>query len=110
VISTVLRGAESVVEAFGGESAALKTMGGAPQTHLLGDTFYTQTAFRYGDYIAQLSLAPVSPELTALTGTTLATSGDPDVIRNTVAAFFRRRRGTWEVRVQLCTDIESMTV
>ena len=110
VVSTVLRGAESVVEAFGGESAALKTMGGAPQTHPLGDTFYTQTAFRYGDYIAKLSLAPVSPELTALTGTTLATSGDPNVIRDTVAAFFRRRPGTWEVRVQLCTDLKSMPI
>ena len=40
-----------------GESAALKTMGGAPQTHPLGDTFYTQTAFSYGDFIAKLSLA-----------------------------------------------------
>lgn len=110
VVSAVLRGAENVVEAFGGESAALKTMGGAPQTHPLGDTFYTQTAFRYGDFIAKLSLAPVSPELTALTGTTLATSGNPNVIRDTVAAFFRRRPGTWELRVQLCTDLESMPV
>jgi hypothetical protein len=110
VVSTVLRGAENVVETFGGESAALKTMGGAPQTHPLGDTFYTQTAFRYGDYIAKLSLAPVSPELTALTGTTLATSGDPNVIRDTVAAFFRRRPGTWELRVQLCTGLDSMPV
>ena len=110
VVSSVLRGAESVVEAFGGESAALKTMGGAAQTHPLGDTFHTQTPYRYGDYIAKVSLAPVSQELTALTGTTLGTSGDPNVIRDTVAAFFRRRPGTWEVRVQLCTDLEAMPI
>lgn len=109
-VSAVLRGAESVVEAFGGESAALKTMGGASQTHPLGDTFYTQTAFRYGDYIAKLSLAPVSPELTALTGTTLATFGNPNVIRDAVGGFFRRNPGSWEIRVQLCTDLDAMPV
>jgi hypothetical protein len=109
-VSAVLRGAENVVEAFGGESSTLKTMGGAPQTHPLGDTFYTQTAFRYGGYIAKLSLAPVSPELTALTGTTLATSGNPNVIRDAVTGFFRRNSGSWEVRAQLCTDLDAMPV
>jgi hypothetical protein len=110
VVSTVLRGAESVVEAFGGESVTLKTLGGAPQTHPLGETFYSQTAFRYGDYIAKFSVAPVSKELTALTGRILRASGDPNLLRGTVTEFFKRHSGTWEVRVQLCTDLEAMPI
>ena len=110
VVSTVLRGAESVVEAFGGESVTLKTLGGTPQTHPLGETFYTQTAFRYGDYIAKFSVAPASKELTALTGRILGASGDPNLLRGTVTEFFKRHSGTWEVRVQLCTDLEAMPI
>jgi hypothetical protein len=110
VISTVLRGAESVVETFGSESAALKTMGGHPQTHPLGETFHTQTPYRYGVNIAKLSVAPVSSELTALTGDKLATSGQPNVLRDTIADFFKTQSGTWEVRVQLQTDAEAMPI
>jgi hypothetical protein len=110
VASTVLRSVESVVEAFGGESATLKTLGGAPQTHPLGETFYTQTPFRYGDYIAKFAVAPASPELTALTGRILSASGDPNLLRNTITEFFKRHSGIWEARVQLCTDLDAMPI
>ncbi len=36
VLSAALRGAEAVVEAFGGKSATLVTLGGQPETHILG--------------------------------------------------------------------------
>jgi hypothetical protein len=110
VVSSVLRGAESVVEAFGGESATIKTLGGAPQTHPLGETYYTQTPYRYGDYIAKFSVAPVSPELTALMGKPLSASGQHDLLRNAVADFFKRHSGTWELRAQLRTDLDAMPV
>ncbi|MFC7607805.1 catalase family protein [Teichococcus aestuarii] len=42
MVSTVLRGAEAVVETFGGESAMLKSMGGHPSTHILGETFWSR--------------------------------------------------------------------
>lgn len=42
VLSAVLRGAENALEALGGESATLKSLGGHPQTHPLGETFFTQ--------------------------------------------------------------------
>ena len=34
----------------------------------LGETYFSVTPFRYGDYIAKFSLAPVSPSLTGLAG------------------------------------------
>ncbi len=71
-LSSVLRGAEKVLEAAGGESATLKTMGGAPNVHPLGESYFSQTAFRHGDFIAKYQLVPVSGSLTRLTG-----EGDP---------------------------------
>ncbi len=108
--SAVLRGLESLVEAFGGESGTLKALGGHPRTHILGETFYSQAPLRYGDYIAKVSLAPVSPELTALTDAPLAQGDTPNPLREAVAEFFATKGGEWELRVQLCTDLETMPV
>ncbi len=68
MISATLRGAEAALEAVGGQSATLKGMGGEPQHHPLGETFFSQVPFLYGPYMAKFSLAPVSPALLALTG------------------------------------------
>nr|WP_246513059.1 catalase family protein [Azospirillum picis] len=109
-LSATLRAAERVVEAFGGESATLKTLGGHPETHILGETFYSQAPLRYGDYVAKLSAVPVSPELAALAGAPLSASGKPDALREAVVEFFREQGATWELRVQLRTDAERMPV
>ena len=39
VVARVARGAEAVLETFGGKSATVVTMGGQPATHILGETF-----------------------------------------------------------------------
>jgi hypothetical protein len=111
-LSALLRGAEAVVEAVGGESAKLKGLGGHPQTHPLGETFFTQLPIRYGDYMAKLSVAPVSPGLTALHEAPLDMKGRPDAMREAVAEFFANAAAPaeWEVRVQLCTDIDRMPI
>lgn len=112
MLSSVLQAAEHVLEAMGGESQTLKTMGGEPATHPLGDTFYAQTPFLYGPYIAKFALAPVSPSLTALTGQKLS-SDDEDAQRHAVSAFFHDGGGApaqWELRVQLCTDLDRMPI
>ncbi|WP_299843198.1 catalase family protein [uncultured Jannaschia sp.] len=109
-LSAVLRGAESAVEAAGGESAALKTLGGAPNVHPLGETYYTQTPYRYGEWIAKLSLAPVSDSLTRHTGQTVSTSGRSDALREEVDAAMQEGEAVWEFRVQLCRDLETMPV
>lgn len=110
VFSAALRGLETVVEAVGGESATLKSLGGRPETHILGETFYSQAPIRYGDYIAKVAVAPVAPELTALTNAPLNVNGKPDGLRDAVRRFFQTKPGVWELRVQLCTDLDAMPV
>ncbi len=109
VVSAVARGTEAMVEVFGGKSPTLTTMGGQPQTNILGETFYSQVPILYGDYIAKVNVAPVGG-LAALTDQPLDPGASPDVLRDAVAQYFSTNDGEWELRVQLCTDLEKMPI
>lgn len=109
-LSAALRGAERVLEAIGGESPAIKAMGGHPETHILGETFYSQAPILFGPYMAKISIAPASAELKALIGLHLNVNGKPNGLRDAVVAFFARNGAEWELRVQLCTDLEKMPI
>lgn len=110
VFSAVARGAEKVIESVGGESGALKALGGHPETHILGETFYSQVPLLYGPYMAKFSVVPISPGLTLLKNAPLDLNGHPDGLRDAVVDFFSSHSGEWELRVQLCTDIEAMPI
>lgn len=107
-LSTVLQGVEKVLEAAGGDSGALKSLGGHPETHVLGETYYSQAPILYGQYMAKVAVAPVSPELAALKGALVDLHGKPNGLRQAVMDFFARHSATWEVRVQLCRNMETM--
>ena len=110
VLSHVARATEALLEAFGTKSPTITTMGGQPAVHILGETFYSQVPFLFGPYIAKFSLAPVSENLVALTDAKLDIDATPDALRAAVHASFAREGGTWEFRVQLCTDLEHMPI
>jgi hypothetical protein len=110
VFSAVARGAEHALEAVGGESVTLKALGGHPETHPLGETYFSQVPILYGDYMAKVSVAPVSPSLRALTDAPLDLKGKPDGLRDAVSDYFAAQTGEWEVRIQLCTDLEKMPI
>lgn len=110
VLSAALRGVEAVVEAAGGESGTLKSLGGHPLTHILGERFNTVVPLLYGPYYGKLSVVPVSEELTRLAGQKVDFHDRPDGLREEVQAFFAEHDGTWEVRVQLATHAEHMPI
>ena len=110
VMSSVLRGVSSALEAVGIESPKLQSLGGAPNSDPLGETYYSVTPFRYGEHIAKFSIAPVAPDLLALKGTTIDATGRPDAIREAVQAEMLGIDGVWELRVQLCRDLEKQPV
>jgi hypothetical protein len=109
-MSATFRVVESALEAVGGQSATLQTLGGAKPVHPLGETYYSQTPFRYGDYIAKVALFPVSPSITRLTGDTVDITSRPDALREVVRDELIEHGGTWEFRVQLNTDLETMPI
>ncbi len=109
LLSAVLRGFEATLEAVGTESALLKTLGGAKPVHPLGATYFSQTPFRYGDHIAKLQLVPVG-ETQALADETISAKGRPDAIREDMNETLHKNGARWELRVQLCTDLDAMPI
>ena len=110
ILSRGARAAEALMERTGRHSAVLKTLGGQPPTHILGETFFSQAPILYGAYIAKVSLAPLSPELTPLIGKKIDLRASPNALREAVRDHFAARGGVWELRVQLCTDLEKMPI
>lgn len=109
-LSAVLRGTERVIEAFGAKSPTLVSLGGQPETNPLGDTYYSQVPLRYGEYVVKVSVAPRSPNLTRLTDATLNVNGKPNGLRDAMIEHFAAQGGEWDLRVQFCTDPETMPI
>ena len=107
---TVLRGVNSALEAVEIESTTSASLGGAPNVDPLGETYFSVTPFRYGDYVAKFSVAPVAPELKALTGKVIDATDHYDAIRDTVQGEMRGIDGVWEFRVQLCRNLDKQPV
>jgi hypothetical protein len=111
VASAAMRGVQRVIVATTGEpSAVVATLGGQPETNILGETFYSQAALRHGDYIAKIAVFPASPELKALTQAPVTVNGAPNGLRDAVVDFFGQNEAVWEIRAQLCADLDVMPV
>lgn len=108
-LSAVLRGAEAALEAVGGQSPKLVTLGGAPNVHPLGATYFSQTPFRFGDHIAKFSVAPVSENVRALTGAEVDLSEPENALRRAIAQA-AGEEWVYALRVQLCRDLEAMPI
>ncbi len=101
--------AQDVVEAFGGTAGAVLQGLARDNDHMLGETFHTQAAVRYGDYIAKLSFAPKSDNIRALTGEPIRVDGF-STMRDVVCDYFRSNGAEYELRAQLCADLATMPV
>ena len=110
-VSATMRGVRHLFEAVGADApAAVGALGGAPNVEPLGETYYSATAFRYGDYLAKFSLKPVARTMTALTGVEIDIDGREDAIREEVREEMRYTQAEWEFRVQLCRDLDKQPV
>lgn len=110
IVSGVLRGTENLMERATGRSPTLVNFGGQPQTHPLGDAYYSVTPYLYGHYMAKFCVAPISSQLRRLTDRELALEHSPHGLRDAVVQFFRQHGGVWELRVQLCTTLQKMPI
>ncbi len=110
MFSAVSRNAEQMLEMAGLQSTTLTTYAGQAMTHILGDSFYSQAPLLYGDYMAKLCVSPVSANLLALSEQNVDLHGQPDGLRTLVRAFFAANTAVWEMRIQLCTDLDTMPI
>jgi catalase len=109
-VSPVLQGVEQLAERLGYKPTGLMAVIGQPPSHPLADTYYSQVPMLYGPYMAKVALVPVSQELWAMEGRRLDLGADEDCLRHAVAAYFSEHGGVWELRVQLCRNLETMPI
>ena len=88
--------------------ASLRAVAAVPYTHILGETFHSMAALRFGSYVAKLSTAPLSESVRSLTGTPVPETDS--ALRDLVVDFFRNHAAEYELRAQLLTDLKQMPV
>jgi len=86
----------------------------APGPHILGDTYFSMAALRFGDYVAKVNVKPLSENVKELSGKKI----DKEIIDNDqnafltkiIADFFQSNTAEFEMSAQLCTNLEIMPV
>lgn len=109
IVAALARGGSKALHAFGIESPAIDTLG-APNNHILGETFFSMAAVRYGDYVAKLCAAPLSDNVRRLTGQPVDSGAGDSVLRELVVEFFKHQGAEYELRAQLCTGTDRMPI
>ena len=81
-----------------------------PNNHILGETFHSMAALRYGDHVAKISAAPRSEDVRALIGRPVDRRAGNSALRDLVADFFTRHSAEYDLRAQLCVDVDRMPI
>ena len=109
VVSSTAQTAEEALELVGQKSSLLKGFG-SPPGHPLRETYHTAVPIRFGNYFGKLHLAPVSLNLTTLKGKHIDHPSSWDAVKDSIVFSFERETAVWELRIQLCTDLQKMPV
>nr|CAD6437887.1 hypothetical protein REQ54_04334 [Rhizobium sp. Q54] len=107
-VSSVSRGTNAVLNAVGLNSANLDFYG-HPFNHPLAEEYFSQVPMRYGGYVAKLGVFPVSPGLKELAEQGFKPE-DENGLRTATMEYFKNEPAEYEVRIQLCTDLEAMPI
>lgn len=105
--SRAARATEAVLEKVGLGNGNLRFFGSPPK-HPAGDTYYSQAPFRFGDYIAKIGAFPSEQTLAAIGDLLVDTGSDDNAFRHVMLAFFAEQGAEFDLRAQLCTDLETM--
>jgi hypothetical protein len=76
--------------------------------NILGESFYSEGAIRFGNYVAKLCAAPVSESVLRLKGQ--PGYKDDNTLLNSVVEFFSKNSAEYELRAQLCADLQRTPV
>ena len=109
IVAALARGGSKALHALGIESPTLDTVG-APNNHILGETFFSMAAVRYGEHVAKLCAAPFSDNVRALTGQIVDDDLGDSALRDLVVKFFSEQDAEYELRAQLCTGTAEMPI
>jgi hypothetical protein len=77
--------------------------------HALTESYFSQMPMRYGDYIAKMGVYPGDPSLVERVAQEFELK-DANGLRAAVAQYFCNNPVSFDMRVQLCTDLKRMPV
>ncbi|WP_165222044.1 catalase family protein [Aquisphaera insulae] len=103
------RGIEAVARLVGREPDATLRGLARDNHHILGETYHSMAAIRFGDHIAKISASPLSENIRALTGKDVGPI-EFSTMRDLVVAHFRAEGAEYQLRAQLCKDLATMPV
>jgi hypothetical protein len=76
-----------------------------PNTNMISHSFYTQSAFRFGDYYGHIALFPVLDEMTSRSEK-VKSSDSREALRDWLAEYFAKHGAQYELKIQLGTSPE----
>ena len=109
VVSSVSRATNAFLNVFGVDSAKLDFFGHA-LVNPMGEAQYSQTAFRFGDYVCKMGLVPDTASMKALLEDETYRQETPDALRDACNAFLRANGAEYSFRVQLNTGLDDMPI
>jgi len=108
-VSAAMRGVNTVLNAFGTESAKADFFG-HPFSHPLTEPYFSQAPLRYGDHVVKLGLFPVAPAQLALKDWMLDPKDDENGFRHAAVNYLGAHEAVFELRVQLWTNAETQPI
>ncbi|MES1924625.1 catalase family protein [Salinisphaera sp. T31B1] len=81
-----------------------------PNIHLLGNAYYSQSAFRYGDYVVKYGLFPNTDAQRALAEREIDADDPPGVLTEWLRDYLAAAEAGFDFRVQLQTDPRTMPI
>ncbi len=108
VVSDVARVTSEALQAVGLHSEKLDFFG-HPKVHPLAEGYFSQTPFRFGDYVCKFGALPSTPGLKEMADKQLELK-TPDALREVMVDFFNTRDAEFTMAVQLCTSLNEMPV
>ncbi len=110
VVSNSARAINATVKAVTGHDVPMLDFFGHPPLHPLAESYHSQVPMRFGDHVAKLAWFPVTPEQIELAGEKLDTNFDSNVFRHATVTYFERNDAVFELRAQLCTNVDTMPI
>ena len=81
-----------------------------PSTHLVSQRQYSQTAYRFGDYVMKYSIVPATENQKNKSGVTAGENDDEDVLHRWTAEYFAENEAVFDFQVQLLEDVSKQSI
>ncbi|OCF38062.1 hypothetical protein I316_00286 [Kwoniella heveanensis BCC8398] len=81
-----------------------------PNEYVVAATMFSQSAFKFGPYVAKFSLLPTSDDQESLKGSTIPNDADTTFHRDHLRSYYSSKGTTYVLRAQFASDLKSHPV